>query len=72
VPVVSVLDKGVPAERKARPKRLVIVAASALSALILALFAAAVATRMDIFKAGNPERYRRLMDAIRIGRRTTS
>lgn len=72
VPVVSVLDKGVPAERKARPKRLLIVAASALSALILAFFAAAVATRMEIFKAGNPERYRRLMDALRIGRRITS
>lgn len=72
VPVVSVLDKGVPAERKARPKRVVIVAASAFSALLLALLAAAAATRMEIFKAENPERYRRLKDALRIRTRSTA
>jgi tyrosine-protein kinase Etk/Wzc len=72
VPVVSVLDKGVPAEKKARPKRMLIIAAAALSALILGLMAAMAALRLHMFRLENPEGYHRLMDALRPSRARSS
>lgn len=56
VPVVLVLDKAVPAERKARPKRLLIVAVATLSALLIAVSVLVVRRRVRLFIDENPER----------------
>jgi uncharacterized protein involved in exopolysaccharide biosynthesis len=37
VPVMLVLDKAVPAEKKSRPKRLILVSSSVLSALVISV-----------------------------------
>ena len=70
IPVVIVLDKAVPAEKKARPRRMIIVASSALSSLILALMAVAVIVRTEQFKRDSPDRFAMLRSAM--GRRVRS
>jgi uncharacterized protein involved in exopolysaccharide biosynthesis len=65
VPVVVVLDKAVPAERKARPQRVLIVAASFLSALIVAVMGAFAVVRFQLFKTEHPEQYARISHALR-------
>jgi len=56
VPVVLVLDKAVPAERKDRPKRLLIVAVATLAALLIAISVLVVRKRVRLFIDENPER----------------
>jgi len=70
IPVVIVLDKAVPAEKKARPRRLIIVASSALSSLILALMAVAAVVRKEQFKHDSPATFVLLRSAM--GRRVRS
>ncbi len=69
IPVVLVLDKAVPAERKARPKRLLIIGSSALAAFLLAVMAAMTRVRFDLFSREHPDRYEALRSAFRTGRR---
>lgn len=57
LPVVIVLDKAVPAERKSLPKRMIIVAAAALSALLVAVFAVLLIVRIDHFRTEHPDRF---------------
>ena len=64
VPVVVVLDKAVPAERKSRPKRMFIVAGSCLSALILAVMATFALVRLEFFRTDHADRYATLRRAI--------
>jgi uncharacterized protein involved in exopolysaccharide biosynthesis len=56
VPVVLVLDKAVPAERKDRPKRALIVAVATLTALFGAMLFVLVRKRIHVFVARHPER----------------
>jgi uncharacterized protein involved in exopolysaccharide biosynthesis len=56
IPVVLVLDKAVPAERKDRPRRMLLVAVATVSALLIAIIGIVVRTRFRIFTEGNPER----------------
>ena len=60
VPVVVVLDRAVPAERKARPKRVLMVGAATLSATILALMGVFCVVRFNLFKVEQPARYEQL------------
>jgi uncharacterized protein involved in exopolysaccharide biosynthesis len=69
VPVVSVLDKGVPAERKARPKRLLIIVSAALSALLLATMFVIGYIRFELYRSEHPDKYETLRSAFRVRRR---
>lgn len=64
LPVVVVLDKAVPAERKALPKRMVIIAAAGLSALLLAVFWVMIRVRLDHFRAEHPDRFAAVRAAL--------
>jgi tyrosine-protein kinase Etk/Wzc len=64
IPVVVVLDRAVPAEKKSRPKRMLIVAASCLSALILAVMATFVLVRFEFFRVQHADRYAMLTRAF--------
>jgi uncharacterized protein involved in exopolysaccharide biosynthesis len=66
IPVMLVLDKAVPAEKKSRPKRMLIVAASALSALVIALMAVATRIRLQRFETDNPGKYHVLKSLLRL------
>jgi len=57
LPVVVILDKAVPAERKALPKRMMIVGAAGLSAVISGLLFVAGAVRFRLFRREQPDRY---------------
>jgi tyrosine-protein kinase Etk/Wzc len=64
VPVVTVLDRGVPPERKARPKRVVIIVAAGFSAMIVAFFSVALLVRFELFRQEHPDRYKKLLSAL--------
>ncbi len=64
VPVILVLDKAVPAERKAGPKRLWIVLATTAASLFFALSIVFFRERLSFLNATNPE-HRRKMQEIR-------
>ncbi len=64
LPVVVILDNAVPAEKKTLPRRMVIVASSALSSLLVALLAILTAVRIEFFKRESPDRYARLRAAF--------
>jgi len=70
VPVVVVLDRAVPAERKAKPKRLLIMGASTLSAFFLAILYVIGMTRFDLFRTEHPDRYETLRSAFRFRQRS--
>ncbi len=70
IPVVIVLDKAVPAEKKTLPRRMIIVASSALSSLIVALMAVAAIVRTEQFKRAYPDKFALLRSAL--GRRARS
>jgi uncharacterized protein involved in exopolysaccharide biosynthesis len=70
VPVVVVLDRAVPAERKAKPKRLLIMGASTLSALFLAILYVVGMTRFDLYKSEHPDRYATLRSAFQFRQRS--
>jgi len=57
VPVVLVLDKAVPAEKKARPKRMLLVASVFLSSAILAVIIAMASVRFRAFRKEHPVLY---------------
>ena len=65
IPVMLVLDKAVPAEKKIRPKRLYVVATAFISSLILSLMFALTVIRLQVFRNDHPDRYLTLMGAIR-------
>ncbi|MBI1807848.1 MAG: hypothetical protein HYR76_12440 [Ignavibacteria bacterium] len=56
-PVILVLDKAVPPERKFKPKRSIIVISSGLSALLLSLVAAFLVERVHQFRHIDPSRF---------------
>ncbi len=57
VPVILVLDKAVPAEKKDRPKRLIIVASSAMSSFLLSILAVLAAERLKQIASVHPSRF---------------
>lgn len=63
LPAVVVLDPAVPAERKALPKRVVIVSAAGLSALLVAVFGVFLLVRIDSFRREHPDRFGALRSA---------
>lgn len=63
-PSVVVLDKAVPAERKTKPKRLIIIAASCISSLLLSLIAVALVEKWRTFKSELGEEYNELVVAF--------
>jgi uncharacterized protein involved in exopolysaccharide biosynthesis len=67
VPVMLVLDRAVPAERKARPQRVLIVGVALLSSLIIAIAAVLTIIRVRVFRAEHPDRYRDVVAAFRAG-----
>jgi uncharacterized protein involved in exopolysaccharide biosynthesis len=66
VPSVVVLDRAVPAERKARPKRMLIVLISMFSAGLLTLTFYAFRERVLLLRTHAPERYEVLRDVFRV------
>ncbi len=69
-PVVLVLDEAVPAERKDKPKRALVVLSAALSALILSLMFVFFYEWMRLLESKSPERYHALRSLLRFYRRT--
>jgi len=65
IPVMLVLDRAVPPERKARPQRLMIVGIAFLSSLILVVAIILIILRVRVFRAEHPDRYRDLVSAAR-------
>jgi uncharacterized protein involved in exopolysaccharide biosynthesis len=65
-PSVAVLDAAVPAERKAKPKRMIMVAVAGISSLILTAFIYAVWERMKLMQVNSPERFELLRALFRI------
>jgi len=65
MPVMLVLDKPVPAEKKSRPKRMLIVASAFVSSLIIAIMLVMVLVRFQIFKADPAGRYHDLLYLLR-------
>lgn len=61
-PVVQVLDYAVPPERKAKPKRALIVASATLLATLLAMLVAVSQERIEQTKRSDPERYKRYQE----------
>jgi tyrosine-protein kinase Etk/Wzc len=57
LPVMVVLDKAVPAEKKERPQRTVIVAAAFLSSLVIALIVSFLLAHVRLLKVTEHERY---------------
>jgi hypothetical protein len=70
IPVVLVLDKAVPAERKDRPKRSLIVAVAGVTAFLVALFSIVIHRRYLLFAQEHPERVAALL-AVFAKRRVT-
>ena len=70
IPVMLVLDKGVPAERKAYPQRLLIAAVAFFSSLLVAIGWVLIVIRVRIFRAEHPDRYREILSELRMGGRT--
>ncbi len=71
-PVVQVLDYAVPPQRKAKPKRALIVASATLLVTLLAALIATAQERIEQMKLKEPERYARyqeLSSLIRLRRR---
>lgn len=66
VPSVVVLDRAVPAERKAKPKRMLIVLISTLSAGVLTLMMYALRERILLLRTQSPERYKVLREVFRM------
>jgi len=64
-PSVAVLDKAVPAEKKARPKRMLIVLISTLSVGLLSFSFYALRDRFRKFKSESPEHYEILRSVFR-------
>ena len=64
-PSVAVLDKAVPAEKKARPKRMLIVLISTLSVALLSFSFYALRDRFRKFKSESPEHYKILRSVFR-------
>ncbi len=64
-PSVAVLDKAVPAEKKARPKRMLIVLISTLSVGLLSFSFYALRDRFRKFKSESPEHYKILRSVFR-------
>lgn len=60
LPVILVLDTAVPPERKARPKRFIIVATCFLMSLVFSIFVAFGATYIQDYSAKNPNRFHQL------------
>lgn len=56
-PSVAILDRAVPAERKAKPKRLLIMFFSTFSAALISLIFFAVRERLQVFRKESPESY---------------
>ncbi|MGH2569527.1 MAG: GNVR domain-containing protein, partial [Bacteroidota bacterium] len=65
-PSIAVLDRAVPAEKKAKPKRMLIVALAALSSIILSISIFAVWQRLKGLQATSPERFELLRALFRI------
>jgi len=65
-PSVAVLDVAVPAEKKAKPKRMIMVAVAGFSSLILTAFFYALRERMKAMQADSPERFELLRALFRI------
>jgi len=65
IPVMVVLDSAVPAEKRARPQRTLIVLASSLSSLMIAVLIAFMVSRLREFKTVNSQQYRELLAAAR-------
>ncbi len=59
-PSVVVLDKAVPPERKARPKRMLIILAAAVSSLLLSVIYVAFREKMHKVRETHPEQYAQL------------
>jgi len=70
VPVMLVLDKGVPAERKASPQRLLIMVVACFSSLLVAITVVLLILRMRIFRAEHPDRYKELVAELRLRRKS--
>jgi tyrosine-protein kinase Etk/Wzc len=64
-PSAAVLDKAVPAEKKARPKRMLIVLISTLSVALLSFSFYALRDRFRKFKGESPEHYEILRSVFR-------
>ena len=56
-PVVVQLDTAVPAEKKAKPKRIIIVLSAAFASFLLSLLYIALVERWRTFQRENPEKY---------------
>jgi len=69
-PSVVVLDKAVPAERKTKPKRLIIIASSCISSLLLSLIAVTLVEKWRTFKSELSEEYNELVVAFKRKRET--
>jgi len=65
IPVILVLDKAVPAEKKSRPKRMLIVASTFLSSLILSIMIVFVLVRIRVFRTDGNERYQQLLSVLK-------
>ncbi|MBI4547207.1 MAG: hypothetical protein HY707_04450 [Ignavibacteriae bacterium] len=70
VPVILVLDKAVPSEKKTRPKRLFIIASTFLSSSVLSVLIVLLVVRLRIFRELNGEQYREVISLFR--RKNTS
>ncbi|HAL57089.1 MAG TPA: hypothetical protein DCP63_11605 [Bacteroidetes bacterium] len=66
LPSVAVLDRAVPAERKAKPKRLLIVLISTFSAGLLTLVLVALRERIIDLRTESPDRYQVLRSVFRL------
>jgi len=68
-PSVAVLDRAIPAERKAKPKRLLIILIATLSAGMLSLSFYALREQLDALKSRSPESYDVIRSAFSFRRR---
>ncbi|MBI3006518.1 MAG: hypothetical protein HYY49_14065 [Ignavibacteriales bacterium] len=65
IPVILVLDKAVPAERKDKPKRMIIVLSAAFSSFLFSLGFVFMRERFLHFKEANPVQFETLRNAFR-------
>jgi len=69
VPVLLVLDRAVPAERKSGPKRSIIVLSAVITAFLASIGWALIVERYQGLMADRPEVHQALRSLVRIGRR---
>lgn len=68
VPVMLVLDKAVPAEKKSYPKRMLIVVSTFLSSLFISIFIVLLIARFRIFKSKKQQEYIKLISTLDKGK----